>query len=457
MAHRGLNDSILEFVGSRTLASRPPSAAEITEHLQASRSTVNRHLALLVRSGQLARESTGPATRYRLPASESAPRPSAAQSLVWSPHAASLRSALMQPIAMRTPVTYRREFVEGYLPNQSTLLPANVAADLADAGRAHGQQPAGTYARKVLEQLLIDLSWHSSRLEGNRFSLLDTRELFARGRDGGSDADATMLLNHKEAIEFMVDAVPEQGITVLVIRNLHGLLMQGLLAGPAGVGAIRRKVVQIEDSVYTPSQVPQLLEELLDQIVDKARAIRNPVEAAFFLWVNIAYLQPFEDGNKRTSRLGANLPLLLGNLAPLSFLDVDRDDYTLAMLGVYERLDVSLAADLFAWTYRRSIDKYRVVRESLGEPDPMRVRYRELLGDAVRRVVGGQSLVQVVGALAIPDDDRDTFARMAHEELAHLEPYNCARFRLPIAQVQQWIADGRRGWTNAGNERGGDP
>ncbi len=113
-------------------------------------------------------------------------------------------------------------------------------------------------------------------------SLLDTRELFARGRDGGADSDATMLLNHKEAIEFMVEAVPEQGMTVLVIRNLHGVLMQGLLADPNAVGAIRRKIVQVEESVYTPTQVPQLLEEMLALIVEKARAINNPLEAAFF-------------------------------------------------------------------------------------------------------------------------------------------------------------------------------
>lgn len=449
MAHRRLNELILDFVGNRSLANQPPSAAEIAEQVPASRSTVNRHLAELVHSGLLTRLNAGPATRYCTGTPESAPPPPPASLLAWSPDAARLRSELMQPIGMRTPLTYRRGFVDGYVPNQSTLLPSTLAMDLFRAGRAHGQQPAGTYARKVLEQLLIDLSWHSSRLEGNRFSLLDTRELFARGRAAGTNADAAMLLNHKEAIEFMVDAAPEQGITVLVIRNLHGLLMQGLLADPAGVGAIRRKVVQIEDSVYTPSQVPQLLEEMLDQIVTKARAIRNPIEAAFFLWVNIAYLQPFEDGNKRTSRLGANLPLLLANCAPLSFLDVDRDDYSLAMLGVYERQDMSLAADLFAWTYRRSIDKYRVVRESLGEPDPLRVRYRELLGDVVRRVVDGSSLVEVVGTLELPVEDREVFTAMACEELEHLEPYNCARYRLPITQVQRWIGDGRPGWPGA--------
>ena len=129
-------------------------------------------------------------------------------------------------------MSYERAFVDGYIPNQSSLLPRALADALYAAGRAQGQQPAGTVARKVLEQLLIDLSWHSSRLEGNRVSLLDTKALFEHGRGDPNNPDITMLLNRKEAIEFMVDAVPDQGITVPVVCNLHALLMQGLLSGP---------------------------------------------------------------------------------------------------------------------------------------------------------------------------------------------------------------------------------
>ena len=80
-----------------------------------------------------------------------------------------------------------------------------------------------------------------------------------------------------------------------------------------------------------------------------AQHIKNPLETGFFLWVNLAYLQPFEAGNKRVSRLAANVPLMLYNQAPLSFLDVDREDYALAMMGVYESCDVSMAVDLFDW------------------------------------------------------------------------------------------------------------
>ncbi|MDD3354590.1 Fic family protein [Zoogloea sp.] len=97
------------------------------------------------------------------------------------------------------------------------------------------------------------------------------------------------------------------------------------------------------------------------------------MEAAFFM-VNLAYLQPFEDGDKRTSRRCANLPLLLQNCAHLSFLDVEQSDYALAMMGIYEQQDSSLAVELFAWTYRRSSGKYAVLLESMGGPDLFRQR-----------------------------------------------------------------------------------
>jgi hypothetical protein len=190
-------------------------------------------------------------------------------------------------------------------------------------------------------------------LEGNSKSLLDARELFLKGRSPGDDTDATMLLNHKDAIEFIVDAVPTYGITMPVVCNVQSILMNGLLVKPAALGAIRSTIVNISDTVYVPSQVPALLDEMLRAIVGKARAIRNPIECAFFLRVNIAYLQPFEDGNKRTSRLASNLPLLLWNCAPLSFLNVEPSDYAMAMLGLYEQQDVSLAADLFGTGLRK--------------------------------------------------------------------------------------------------------
>lgn len=449
MAKTQIAEDILHYLHSRAQTGLEPVSAEnITTKLAQKRPTVTRYITALVNRGSIQKLGNGPATRYRVAASvvQLTPPQHAMPTLgpVWSTPAMQLRAELKAPIGTRKPVSYQRHFIDSYVPNQSSLLPPDLAESLFALGRSQGQQPASTYARKVLEQLLIDLSWHSSRLEGNQKSLLDTKELFTKGRSVGEDLDAAMLLNHKETIEFMVDAVPEYGITAAVVRNIQSLLMQGLLENADSVGAIRTTVVNITNSVYLPTQVPTLLEEMLGIVIEKSRHIKNPVESAFFLWIHIAYLQPFEDGNKRTSRLCANLPLMLSNCAPLSFLDVDAADYALAVTGVYERLDVRLAAELFVWTYRRSIDKYKVILESMGLPDPFRARHRESLGEAVRLVVQqNSSAAQACATLSLPPQDESAFLTLLHRELQSLEPFNCARYRLSIRKTEVWIGMGR--------------
>jgi hypothetical protein len=116
----------------------------------------------------------------------------------------------------------------------------------------------------------------------------------------------------------------------------------------------------------------------------------------------------------------------------------------MAMIGVYEQQDVSLAADLFDWTYRRSIEKYRAVLDSLGAPDPLRAKFREELGDAIRQIVAqGTPLNTAIETLHIPSDHQTAFTQMLRTELAHLEPYNCARYRLTIGKTEEWVARGR--------------
>lgn len=449
---RNIPEEILDYFRVRlSFGETDCSPDAITMGIDATRPTVNRHLAKMAAAGVICKLYAGPSTRYSIPYSG----PTTKQVAVLPPRGNAFKftevcqpfiERLIAPIGTRQPVTYLRKFIDEYVPNESSLLPRETAAELLEQGRARGQQPAGTYARKVLEQLLIDLSWHSSRLEGNRKSFLDTKELFALGHADEGDLDALMLLNHKEAVEFIVDAVPHYGITEAVVRNVQAVLMQGLLPTDEGLGMVRETVVTITDSVYVPLQAPQLLRELLRSIIEKTRHIKNPIEAAFFIWINIAYLQPFEDGNKRTSRLCANLPLLLQNCAPLSFLDVEQDDYALAVLGVYEQQDVSLAVELFTWTYRRSIEKYAVILEAMGAPDRFRQRYRERLGEGIRKVVvEGITVEVVVEELQISNDDKNSFTDLLRLELTHLEVFNCARYRLGIPLTERWVQAGRPG------------
>ena len=436
-------------------AGQPVAPSELERALKVSRPTINRDLRDLLAASLLEKQGDGRSTRYLTTTAAGAAlcalptgsqTPVAAGALQWSMAAQSLVEAFRAPLGTRTPVGYDSGFVNSYIPNQSSLLPPRLATDLYNAGRSQHQQPAGTYAREVLEQLLIDLSWSSSRLEGNNKSLLDTKELFELGQQAGPlDEDTLMLLNHKSAIEFMVDAVPTEGITTPVIVDLQAKLMRDLLRDARDIGSIRRRVVNIAGSVYSPSSIPSLLEETLNAIVDKVRNIRNPVEAAFFLWVNLAYLQPFADGNKRTSRLSANMPLMLYNCAPLSFLDVERSDYATAMLGVYEQRNVAAAVDLFEFIYRRSIQKYSVLRASVSAPDPIRTKYRQTLNELMQFVVfHGRTLEAAFADVHVDTADSATLRLIANTELDQLEPYNCARYNLARGMTQRWIDAGRR-------------
>ncbi len=429
-----------------------------------SLAVIKRMLASMVDEGLVRVTGKARATRYHLlpaavPVAALQPGPGVTEPLPpvapaarpdWTATSMALQDWLSQPLASRPPVTYQRGLVEQYQPNQSTLLPASLARELAAQGSLPEQLPAGTYMRKVLEPLLIDLSWSSSRLEGNRYSLLDTEQLFRDVAVKGSvhlDADATMLLNHKAAIEFMVDAVPTQGISTGVIRNLHAVLMQDLLPDVSCLGTIRTMVVNISGSVYLPLQMPALLQEMFERVVHTAQRIRNPVEASFFLWVQLAYLQPFADGNKRVSRLAANMPLMLCNHSPISFLGVDRNDYAMAMLGVYERADFAMAIDLFEWIYRRSVARYRVVLEAAGQPDVFRIRHRADLQEVLCAVVRDRrTLSAAVADLAMRGVDVPDLPRLhelARQELEGLAEHNCARWRLGLREVQLWIGAGR--------------
>ena len=320
---------------------------------------------LLVRRSHAQRGAPAPQTGYDTSVSMSAEPTYAGVTArpTWSRSELELTHALSLPMAARGPASYQREFADHYVPNESWLMPPDVAEELCCLGRRRKAPPADIEARDSFAQSLVDLAWNASRLQGNRYSLQAAEELL----NGGSircDVDTVMLLNHKAAIDFLVDCVPREGFTTLVVRNLHALLMQDLGPDSCMLGAFRKKPLGIAGTLYSPMHEPDAIEAMLESIVEKAARIENPVEAALFLWIQLAYLQPFESGNELTSRLAANIPLLLHNCAPLTFQDVTRDDYARAMLAVYELRDATLAVDLLSWTYQRSTAESAAARDS---------------------------------------------------------------------------------------------
>jgi Fic family protein len=192
-------------------------------------------------------------------------------------------------------------------------------------------------------------------LEGNTYSRLDTQNLIEFGRyaEGKDAQDAQMILNHKAAIELLVDDTDVIGFDSHTFLSLHGLLSENLMPDPDASGRLRSRPVDIGGTVFIPLGAPQVIEDCFHAILDKASEISDPFEQAFFVMVHLPYLQPFEDVNKRVSRLVANISLLKHNLCPLTFIDVPDRAYIDATLGVYELNRVELLRDLFVWAYER--------------------------------------------------------------------------------------------------------
>jgi Fic family protein len=273
----------------------------------------------------------------------------------------------------RRPVGYQREFVEAYKPGVSWYLSESTRAHLHEMGRTPADElPAGTYARDILQRLLVDLSWASSRLEGNTYSRLDTQNLIEFGKAAqGKDAQETqMILNHKAAIEMLIDDVDEVKFDAFTLQNLHAVLSQNLMREEAASGRLRRRPVEISGTVFHPLAMPQMLEDFFRLLLAKTEAIPDPFEQAFFLMVQLPYLQPFEDVNKRVSRLAANIPLIKQNLCPLSFIDVPQRAYVEGTLGVYELNQIELLRDVFVWAYERSCQRYLAITQTMVDPRP---------------------------------------------------------------------------------------
>ena len=326
--------------------------------------SVRRWLGELVDEGAIVRSGRKRGTRYRAamlltPAHASpaqagdAPAPA---TVPFSPAAEAAIAHVRQPIFRRRPVAYNPAWLAAYQPNVTAYLRPDEAERMtAEGARAPIGEPAGTYARRIYNRLLIDLAHHSSRLEGNTYSLLDTERLVIEGQSaaGKLDAETAMILNHKEAIRHLVGRSVRRGVSVEEILTLHYLLADGLVP-PNQAGAVRNHGVRIGGSTYIPYEDSARLQRGLRNVAVAAMGIDNPFEQSLFLLVHLAYLQAFADANKRTSRLCANVPLLQHNLVPLAFNAIEQDDYASAVVAVYELNEPRPLAELYVASYLRT-------------------------------------------------------------------------------------------------------
>ena len=420
-----------------------------------SDSTLKRLLRSLADRGRVRPRGKTKGTRYYLASGPHREHSSEQQTFagIFSPASLELVAKVRQPPHARSPIGYQLDLLRGYVPDQTEYLSQTQRQRLDQLGRrVRGaiRLPAGTYARKILERLLIDLSFNSSRLEGNTYTLLDTEKLIASGQpaEDKSFEERTMILNHKEAVQYLVDNAEEFALTPFLIRNLHYALTQDLLPNPKAPGSIRQIAVNIGKSVYTPLAVPQMLEECLALICSKASKISDPFEQSLFLLAHISYLQAFEDGNKRTARLASNVPLVRDNLCPNAYADIPREAYTLAMVVFYELNEIGALADAFTFAYQRSALRYDVVIETTAAPDEFRLKHRsarkQVMGEIIRAQVTRREVQSFTDRWleeqGIPSVDHDLFRLHVIDDLDRLNVGRLAGLGVSATQFEHWRA-----------------
>lgn len=211
--------------------------------------------------------------------------------------------------------------------------------------------------QKEIERLAIDLSWKSSQIEGNTYSLLETERLLKdkHTAEGKTKDEAVMLLNHKDAIDFVVSN-PQyfSSITLAKIEELHSIIIKDL-----GIDRnIRVRRVGITGTNYRPIDNEFQIREALQQTCDLINSRDNVFEKALFALVLLSYIQAFTDGNKRTARIIANAVLITGEHCPISFRTVDSIDYKKAMLLFYEQNNISAFKQIFLEQFSFAVENY---------------------------------------------------------------------------------------------------
>jgi Fic family protein len=213
--------------------------------------------------------------------------------------------------------------------------------------------------KKELERLVIELSWKSSKIEGNTYTLLDTEKLILENKEapGHSKNETQMILNHKDAFNYIRSHASQFEIaTQKNLEELHSVLIKDL---NVNLG-LRSKPVGITGSIYRPLDNVYQITEAVSALSGAMSRMETSYAKALLALLGISYIQPFEDGNKRTSRLMANAILISHSLAPLSYRSVDEEEYRNAMLVFYELNSIVPMKKIFIDQYEFAARNYAV-------------------------------------------------------------------------------------------------
>lgn len=211
--------------------------------------------------------------------------------------------------------------------------------------------------KKEFERITIELSWKSSMIEGNTYTLLETESLIKQGKlaKGHKKEEAIMILNHKKTLDYIRKNLDEfKKISIKKIENIHWLLVKDLNIG----NGLRKTAVGITGTVYKPLDNIYQVRETLEDVCQKINTEKDIFSKALILILFIAYIQPFVDGNKRTSRLITNAILMAHNVCPLSYRSIDEVEYKKAVILFYEQNNLSYFKKLFIEQLEFAIKNY---------------------------------------------------------------------------------------------------
>jgi Fic family protein len=339
-------DAILNFIE----ANKTVSAGQILEHIQknvgnVTKMTVSRDLEKLLELNLIEKQGAGRAVTYQ---------PSSRYSIVKKIDIEKYFSADADQRESKEKFNFD---IFRQLTSIFTEAEKKKLLELNEIYRNKIENISPDALRKEIERLNIDFSWKSSKIEGNTYSLLETEQLIKNQKEasGHSKEEAIMILNHKKALDYIGNNKKEfQSVSVSKIENIHSLLVDGLNV----TKNLRKTLVGITGTNYRPIDNEFQIRETLEETCKLVNKTENVFEKAVILMMLVAYIQPFVDGNKRTSRLSGNAILQSFDSCPLSYRSMDEAEYKKAILLFYEQNNISYFKELFLKQFEFAVGNY---------------------------------------------------------------------------------------------------
>jgi Fic family protein len=251
-----------------------------------------------------------------------------------------------------------------------------------------------------------------------------------------------MILNHRDAIRYLLDNIAAIQVDWVTLRDLHALLSDGLLDDPADSGRVRRRPVAITQSSYRPLDNEYQLREAVDALLVAVNDEPEPFNRSLMLMTGVAYVQAFADCNKRTGRVMANLPLLQASLPPLSFITVDKEAYARGLLAYYELGNGSPIATAYADAYPASADAYRInahYRPKSAEQMAVEIRYQGFVRARLKEIVLGLTEPSAALPDSIPSEDQRIVAEMIRAQLDSLHAGRAAPLGITSDDIEAYL------------------